>query len=102
MAGCCSSAAPSSKSGIGVFGSGGTHAAKFEGNVEIDGTVKVGGVDLGAALQTIQQQISALQQQMAGGNSLQQLRQEITALQQAVATLVSQVTFLESNAANNP
>jgi hypothetical protein len=51
--------------GIGVLGKGGHLAGKFEGNVEVTGTLSIGGKDFQSVIQSLLQQIDSLEQRVA-------------------------------------
>jgi hypothetical protein len=51
--------------GIGVLGTGGRLAGKFEGNVEVTGKLSIGGEDFQSVIQSLLQKIDSLEQRVA-------------------------------------
>jgi len=50
--------------GIGVLGTGGRLAGKFEGNVEVTGKLSIGGDDFQSVIQSLLQRIDSLEQRV--------------------------------------
>lgn len=73
-----------SEKGIGISGKGGKLAGQFEGNVEVTGSLFVGGVNVAAQLQRIQQLEQQLEQQ---GADVRQLVERVRGLEVTVAIL---------------